>query len=249
MTSLLKRHPASTAVQQMALFVKERQVATYDGTDQTTDDVCPTIHVYRAEPFELEILAVAPEINRDAALWAATILGSMVQPDFITMMADAHTTGTMINPATGKQWGPGEMQAACDTEGACSVGLLDDCLMFHTVWPDGRARMETRVYTVTKGTGVGGSTITWRGTAPDSVLDSADTKGNLDGLITDALRQALQPDPMLNTLAEAVGIPLEDRVYRQAMAALHHLTKAGFGCLVHTTHPEMHARVTAQSEE
>lgn len=220
--------------------VKESTVAAYDGTDQTTDDICPAVLVHVTEPFELQVLAVAPRIDRDMGLAIARILCTALRPEYVTFMADAHTANEMINPATGKQWGPGEMQNACDVEGACSVGMLDDCLMFTTVWRDTeRARTEILVYTVDKGEGVGGSTIRWDGYGPaHRVMDTEDVeKASLSGVVPDDLRASLRDtsvSKLLEVFGDAMGLTPEQAFAHSAMGALKALGAGGITALVLT---------------
>lgn len=235
MTVTLRKAPREVRyfTRQMLDF-KEHAVATYDGTEGTTDDLVPAVLVVCED---LEMMVLAPHIDRDLGLHAATTLTAALQPLHVTVMSDAHTTSQPNNPSTGQPWRPGEMQKACDTEGACTAGVLDDCLVFSTVWPDGRVRMATRIYTVTKGEGVGGSTISWTGTAEDTILDSLDdATAEPGGYMIDVLR-AGWTGPRVEALNLITGLfggilPPEELRARAVAAVVHHLHEADYMVLI-----------------
>lgn len=220
--------------------VKDAQVASYDGTDQTTDDIVPAVHVAGTSPFRFEVIALAPQIDRDMGLAIAKTLVTATSPDYVTFMADAHAANEMTNPATGKPWAPGEMQNACDVEGACSVGVLDDCLIFQTAWPSGRQRAETYRYTVTKGQGVGASSIAWTGYGP--AHESIDTEDEGDHRTTGRVPDSLAyyfTDPLagiIKTLAEQTGLTAEEAFVLNVMGALTALGSLGVVAMVLTDH-------------
>lgn len=228
--------------------VKEGTVADYDGTDQTTDDISPAVHVAGETPFPFEIMAIAPQIDRDQGLAIAHILVSTCQPDYVTFMADAHVAVNSINPATGKQWGPGEMQAACDVDGACAVGVLDDCLVFHTLWADGRARIENHRYTVTKGKGKGASTIRWSGytgTEDVMVIDTAEGNGTVSGLVGDQLKAAYSPDNEARRIIEMAlsAFSPEDAFCHSLVGAVTALSQRGSPAMVFTNNETLVKRL------
>lgn len=229
--------------------VKEDVVAMYDGTDQSTDDITPAVWATFGDIGG--VLVVAPQIDRDMGLAACRIVG-LTGADTITFMADSHLANDPINPATGEQWGPGEMQNACDVEGACSVGLLDDCLMVTTVWRDNdRTRGETLVYTVTKGQGVGGSTIAWKGTAEPMVIDTAampDT--GLDGLVYDGMRSGFREaiPEALQQVAREEGLDTEQQAISTMVGGILALESVGFLVMVYTDNPDLKERLDSAHE-
>lgn len=237
-----------------AKAVKEGQVALYDGTDRTTDDITPAVYVEVQHPFPVSVVAIAPAIDRDMGLSIAHILATALRPEWISFMADAHTANVPENPATGKPWGPGEMQNACDVEGACSVGMLDDCLMFTTVWRDSeRARTDTQVYTVTKGEGVGASTMRWEGYGPSRTLDSEGLgDASLGGLVPDTLRQSLRDDRaqrMFQVMSEAMGLDENATFAHTVVGAIRALGAQGVAAMVMTEDPFLLQRLQEANGE
>lgn len=125
------------------------------------------------------------QIDRDKALAAICIITPLVGADLVCATLDAHVTTSMINPATGEKWGPGEMQAACDTEGACAVGLLTDCLATMGVFRDGHVEQVNHRYT---GHEVKGN-LKWMD--PDCMVENGEQQ-HLSGLVVDTMKQAME---------------------------------------------------------
>lgn len=189
--------------------VKETQVALWKQDMSPTDDIPPCVRVIReGGTHKVEVIAWAPQINRDMGLKIAEVLSEAIQPDLVYFVADAHVTKSMTNPNTGEQWGPGEMQNLCDNEGACAVGLLDDCMAVTTVWRDGRVRMESLIYQVDKDAG----TVKWftpidpekehLGKAFDTASEG-DDKGEARGFIPEVLKSCFEPSELFEVMRQA----------------------------------------------
>lgn len=95
--------------------------------DGDPGDITPYIFFERAG--QLVAACKAPVISRDVGIDIARIGICGFAADAVIWTADAHFTHSPINPATGEKWAEGEMQKACDEEGACAVGLLQDAIM------------------------------------------------------------------------------------------------------------------------
>lgn len=145
-------------------------------------DIVPQVDFYKDG--ELICSALAPHISRDHALAIARILTGPTKADVVVMSVDAHVTNSQLNPKTGQPWGPGEMQAACDDDGACAVGLLQDCIHTVAVFRDGTTQGIQRRYSghETKGA------MKWE--EPDAMPRGA----NLGGMVTDVLLEAMSFD-------------------------------------------------------
>lgn len=104
---------------------KERIVKAMN--DNNPGDITPVVAFERDEKFA--VVAFASEVNRDEGLRIADVGAVGFGADALWWCADIHFSYSPINPATGKQWGPGEMQHGCDHEGACDLGLIQDALL------------------------------------------------------------------------------------------------------------------------
>lgn len=224
--------------------VKEGQVRGWKAGETDTDDVTPAVRILCTDPHMLAVTVVAPQINRDMGLQAARFLTGALQPDWVTMMADAHVTRATINPVTGKPWEPGEMQNLCDNEGACSTGLLTDCLTFTTIWrDDARRRMDNRMYVVNKELG----TVEWLTDPEERVFDTAaNDKGNLSGFITDSMVEAFTAPEFtaLRTIgSDILGLPPTELQHHSFMGIGGALSEAGFMVMVNTDNPLILERI------
>lgn len=147
-------------------------------------DICPTIEFYKdGRPV---LMLVARGVSRDNALAAARIAAGPTKPDVICATLDAHVTQSMTNPATGKPWAPGEMQGACDDDGACATGLLTDCLCTMAVFRDGHQEMLQRRYRghETKGN------LVWLGNGEEMV--SGAKEQHVTGYVNAHLAQSME---------------------------------------------------------
>jgi hypothetical protein len=164
----------------------------------------------------------ARQIDRDQALAAIQMVTPLVGADLVCATLDAHVTQSMVNPATGKPWGPHEMQNACDDEGACATGLLTDCLATMGVFRDGHVEQVNHRYTGHETIG----TLKWQD--PDYMVESAEGKANLSGLVVDtmkhAMTQAHSAERFTRTAemlakAKEVGIPPLEAYWHEVIVA------------------------------
>lgn len=222
--------------------IKEAVVADMDPEVPQSDDIPPAVRLIRTGGTHgVEVIAWAPRMDRDLALNIIEML-SIIEPDIITIACDAHVTRQMTNPVTGEKWGPGEMQNLCDNEGACSTGLLTDCITATTVHKTGRTQMSNYLYEVNKTD----KTVTWleptdEDPLPIDTLDSEDD-GHLTGLIPDTLREIIDnKHPMLavaHQMGEEMGVPPLERQARLLCGVLGLLMKNGVGAMIRTDSEE-----------
>lgn len=192
--------------------LKEQAVA--DMEDRGTDDIQPLIEVWRdGEPI---LFIMCPNVDRDEGLDAAYYSIRGLAADRIVMMLDAHVTKNMTNPKTGKPWGPGEMQAACDDDGACNLGLITDCLVINDVSRDGNFTMHTLPYHVNKDA----KEVHWQEGENEHTMKE-DDESKLEGLIPNVLRDAFAKPTFFDEYSKQIGLSPEEaglsKVEAQAM--------------------------------
>lgn len=102
---------------------KERVVADIEDDD----DIPPIVAFERLG--HLVAVVFADRVDRDAGLFAVQVGVPGFNADAVVATFDSHYSHSMTNPATGEAWAPGEMQNACDHEGACDIGVTQDALL------------------------------------------------------------------------------------------------------------------------
>lgn len=167
--------------------VKEHAVAgavDFDGED----DLKPMMEVYRDG--RLVSLITAHKVDKEQLLRPLKMIASGFGADRLSMVFDAHQAPTMINPTTGKQWKPGEMQAACET-GACDLGLITDCLIISDTYRSGLVAMRMLPYHVHKAA----KTVAWAESDAPEVVTNQDGDASVEGYVIDELAAAFMlPD-------------------------------------------------------
>lgn len=109
-------------------------------------DITPVITFYRDG--EKIAIFMAARVNKHDAIAAVQIGVSMLDADEVTVSMDTHISNVTINPATGEQWKTGEMQKACDEDGACSIGIITDTILTLLLGRDIPTSMLNRKYHV-----------------------------------------------------------------------------------------------------
>lgn len=164
-----------------------------------------------------ELVATVMCRGRNGALAAARIGAVPMRAAFLVAHFDAHITNAPINPSTGREWGPGEMQAACDTEDACATGLLSDCIVSQAAFPDGHVEMLTRRYGGHEKAG----NLHWD--EPEHAVEDGD-RFRCQGVIADGLRAALVDKNNLTSVfaktAADNGLDDETAYWHQVCAAI-----------------------------
>lgn len=199
--------------------MKEHGVARMDETG--TDDVPPLIELWRDGDPLLTIFC--PDVDRDMALAAIHFAIPRINADRSVSVMDAHVTNEMVNPTTGKPWAPGEMQHACDQEGACDIGTLTDCLAITDYRRDGTHAMTTLPYHVDKDA----KKVHW---ATDSPHHHEFNDGEISGYVPDVIQQAFRANP--ETIhALPPELPDDELIVRALKDAytIIELTRGGYG--------------------
>lgn len=200
--------------------IKENKVACTSQDDP--GDICPVVFFERDGGFVAA--GTAPEVNRDQGLELARVGVRGFAADAIIWCTDAHGANTPINPATGKEWGPGEMQNACDTEGACAVGVLQDVIVvIHYDRVLGSTSYRSIPYEVDKEN----RKVDWVDGPEWAKADYAD--GIVDGYIVSELRRAFNAPILRYDLIAQNALPLGLPDVQQA--GLDQITVAGLGLM------------------
>jgi hypothetical protein len=163
-------------------------------------DISPQLEAWRDG--NLIAAVICPEVDKTLAFTAATVAAPGFDADTLTLTFDAHVAASPINPATGQSWEPGQMQRACDEEGACDLGIITDCLLTLLVHRDGAMASWMRKYRVDKTAG----RVHW--------IDPVEKRTNrsdmdLVGQFPDELRESLAlPSlwPLIAPEATALGL-------------------------------------------
>jgi hypothetical protein len=163
---------------------RAKELKSIGCADKDHYEIVPVVEIYKDGNHILT--AMPPVLDKNRALAIADICAGPIQPDLIVMTTDAHTTNVPINPATGRPWGPGEMQNACDTDGACSTGLLIDCLLTSAVFGDLHHEMLQQKYTGHEKAGG----IQWHEPEHLRSGDELTPTGYLVDRLTDAMKHA-----------------------------------------------------------
>lgn len=204
--------------------------------ERGTDDMNGLLEVWRDGAPVLAIFT--PDVDRDQLLDAAWMTVPALKADRIVAVMDAHLTNQMENPATGKPWEPGEMQKACHEDGACSTGVITDCLIINEVSRDGSYRMLTLPYHIDEAAKAAGDqavAVHWQEQGDkDQVMDGE----NLQGLIPDVLRGAFERDTgLLSPPDDLEFTEAEDLAARDA-ACIARLAQDGYGVALMVTDEE-----------
>lgn len=158
--------------------------------------------------------AAWPVAPRDAMLYAADVMALCLGADYIVCVYDTHISKSMINPVTGKKWGPGEMQNLCDEQGFCDTGIIRDELVVTAIRRSNRKiRLESLPYHFHRGELM---EFPDRNIVNEWDRTRSDAEGtHSGGLIPDRLRAAMNRDPgaLMNLLKQDwIGRPLTDEL-------------------------------------
>lgn len=232
--------PCNLALDQKWLEqAKSQKQAWVHATDQ--GDVPPTVLIEK-DGIHL-CTVIAEQVDKHLGLHAARLLKKAFDPDFMTIMLDAHMTLTdgkskeeqkrLVEKYVGK---PGSMQKACDEEGACSLGEITDCI--NVVRIDRKANIAFGV--VSYDYHGKGTTLKW--TDYGSIMDEAtEGKPMVSGLIPDTLREIMlnekplweEPDlPDFMNMGDEEGISGEEKFHRIGRAILSVLIQQKFFALI-----------------
>lgn len=134
---------------------------------------------------------------RDCGLYAARLMASLTNCDYLLFSFDTHMSQHQINPTTGKPWEPGEMQRMCDEEGYCDTGNIRDNLAVAIVRrSDAKIHFASIPYHFHKGE------VMYFDPGPPVSEWTDENAGVMQGRIPDGLREAMTEEPITNTLTK-----------------------------------------------
>lgn len=135
---------------------------------------------------------------RDCGLYAARLMASVTNCDYILFSFDTHMSQHQNNPTTGKPWAPGEMQRMCDEEGYCDTGNIRDNLAVAIVRrSDAKIYFASIPYHFHKG-----EVMYFDPSPPMSEWDGLGEGGVMKGTIPDGLREAMTEPPLTEMLTQ-----------------------------------------------
>jgi hypothetical protein len=188
----------------------------------------------------------APQVDRDQALRAAAILRRALAIDSLTIILDAHIRTAKIEDKDEflKKYKHGDMQKACDEEGACERGEISDCLICHRIGQDGKIQMATLTYSYHgKNGGVPFAWNNYGGEDADQLhlMDENKEGVKLEGNVPNALRQIIKIEPLTNvdyiqSVAAGFGMDREKQLYHCARAVYSVLTQSGYLVIDYLNH-------------
>lgn len=237
------------ATEDLDRFRLMKEDAAQRAPERGTDDMSGFLEVYRDGKPLLAIFC--PDVDRDQLLNAAWYTVAAVGADRILAVMDAHLAKSMENPATGKPWAQGEMQKACHEEGACSTGVITDCLVINDVRRDGTYHMHTITYHIDEAAKEAGDqpvAVHWQPVGDQTQFLGGNEDEKLEGLVPDTLRSAFEREPSdevkaLSKGAEEFGISDEDAKAARDAAAITQLAIQGYGVAVTGDDPVYFERV------
>lgn len=159
-------------------------------------------------------MAIAPLLDRDAALIAAKMLWHGSQPDALIVLLDAHVRQYAAKTpediaayqAAMANYQRGQMQRECDEEGACDRGELVDVIHVHRIDRDGSMSSFTLPYAYHGKEG--GIPFRWLDEHPCAMtLDEREDGQRMGGEVPAALREIVSEPQDAEMLAlNALGM-------------------------------------------
>jgi len=188
-------------------------------------DLPPTIIAERNG--EVFAIVIASDIDKELALKASDILRHGAGADSLVLILDAHVR-TMDKDGEDeflKNYKHGDMQRACDEEGACELGLISDCLVCHRIDKDGKIDCTVMTYSYHGE----GTEFKWTDEGEKYPKDMT----GVGGYIPDVLREIMakptftENDKLMKTAREH-GFEEERIFYHTARATFQLLMENGY---------------------
>lgn len=200
-------------------------------------DLPPTIIAERNG--EVFAIVIASDIDKELAFRASHILRTGAGADALVIILDAHvrSVDTEKGDEFLKNYKHGDMQRACDEEGACELGIISDCLICHRIDQNGNISMKILPYSYH------GKGTTFKWTEPDPKHEADGV--HFEGVVPETLRKIMaegtfqENEGLMNTAREH-GFDEERIFYHTARASFQILTDNGFYLfdLLSSKHPE-----------
>lgn len=191
-------------------------------------DVPPTIIAERNG--KVFAIAVAPEVDKKFAFGASHLFRTGAAADALVLILDAHIR--KVDATQGDEflenYKHGDMQRACDEEGACDAGVISDCLICHRIEKDGNITMKVLPYSYH------GKGTEFKWTNNDKYKEE-EMPDRVEGLIPDTLRKIMAETPYIATegnvlakMSNKIGFTEDRSQYHAARAVFHILMSQGF---------------------
>jgi hypothetical protein len=170
-------------------------------------DLPPTLFVERGD--KVVAIVMAPQVDRDAGLKAASACRAGFRATAITMILDAHVRmgkkvpeGASMEEAKEdflKDYKHGDMQRACDEEGACERGEIADVLLIHRMDEAGKVKMHMMPYAYH---GKGGAPFKWLEDHPAADVYNKEQEANdpmkHEGYIVETMAHIMKQPALLD---------------------------------------------------
>jgi len=205
---------------------------------------------------------IAPQVDKYQGLQAAAMLRRGLAVDTLTMILDAHIRTGKVGQEDEfmKNYKHGDMQKACDEEGACETGLISDCLICHRIGQDNKMKMASLTYSYHgKNGGVPFAWNNFGGRDADGLrlMDETEEGVRLEGNIPHAMRQIIKLEPLVESelvksLAGAVkggGMPVDKQLYHCARAIYTILSMKGFFVMDYLGHSNPYEQFKQELQE
>jgi hypothetical protein len=250
-------------IDQMTNFEKVVEIAKKVKLDwvEKTDrgDMPPTVFVERGN--DVVAIVMAPQVDRDAALIAAAHCRKGFKATAMTLIMDAHVRMEKMPEGVKdleeaekmsdflKKYKHGDMQKACDEEGACERGDIADCLICTRIDDQDNKKCWIMPYSYhgkKEGKPVGGP-FKWMPEHPATELyNKDDGKSQWSGYVFESLQEImkmpalLDEDHQLINLLKKAGEDLggDKQQYHVGRAILRVLQEKGYSVLDLQKHPD-----------
>jgi hypothetical protein len=172
-------------------------------------------------------MAIAPEVNKKMALYAANIFRVGAHADALTIVLDAHIA--MGSAAEKYMKTPGSMQHACDEEGACETGEISDCLVCHRVTVGEKDNLNIQMATLRYGYhGKNGPPFRW--IDEEAVqMEGAELGGYIIDSLKEIMLSASEKQKLFTEAAHLMGLKNKNKIlFHTTRAVLQALVLNGF---------------------
>jgi hypothetical protein len=141
----------------------------------------------------------APQVDKMMGLRAAQVLRQGFDPDYMTVMFDAHYAQGKKDESEeefAERFPAGSMQKMCDEENACAVGLITDCIISARVGRNGKLLMINLPYSYH---GKGSDFIWYDDKATISDENDPESEATFSGHIPSALKSIMAEKSLLES--------------------------------------------------
>ncbi len=211
--------------------IQEQKKMWVESTER--GDMYPTVMVFRDG--ECLCIVTASDMDRDKGLHAAHIARSGLRADALIAIFDSHVKSIPPEEADSflENYRHGDLQKACDEEGACELGQISDCLTCH--WINDKLESHLKILPYAYHGKNGGIPFKWQEFA-DLKLDSEKvfTEAFSQGVIPEALHEIMSAKPkideipLLGEIAGNIGLSASKKRWHEDRAIFQVFDSLGF---------------------